>query len=283
MHPYIKYAPFFLLSFLPLPLIYLLADLIYLPLYYLIGYRKKVVRQNLRNAFPAYSPERLKQIEKDFYKHFCSLFLESMKVLSIRPSKAVDLLQISNQELLDEYHKAGKNVVMYSAHFGNWEWFAFMPLLVKHQFVSFYQEQSNAYFNGLSIHMRERFGNICVESRLGYKKLMEIQNSGKLSLAYMISDQSPMQQSSKIWTDFLNQRTAFLVGPDRIAKKSSSALIYPHISMPKRGRYKIELKEIQLGESEQVVAAYARMLEANITESPALWLWTHRRWKLKED
>ncbi len=279
MHPYLKYAPFYLLSFLPLWTIYLIAKLVYFIIYRLIGYRKKVVRSNLKTSFPNKNNAELQQIERDFYTHFCELFLESVKVLSISKQEAKKRLIIKNLEQLDNWYAEGKNVVLYSAHFGNWEWFAFIPLLVKHQFVSFYQEQTNSYFNDLSIHMRERFGNICVESKSGYKRLMEVQRSGALTLTFMIADQSPTANSSISWTTFLEQHTAFLVGPDRIARKTNAILLYPFIEMPEKGRYEIELREIPMEDSDKVVASFANLLEENILASPHLWLWTHKRWK----
>ena len=216
---YLKYAPFYLLSLLPLSVLYIIAYFSYLVLFRVLKYRKSVVRENLQNSFPNLSQAEINKLEYKFYRHFTELFLESLKVLTISKNRAKKLLRFKNIEVLDQEYEAGNNVILYGAHFGNWEWFAYFPLNIKHQFVSFYQEQSSAYFNQLSILMRERFGNICVESKLGYKKLLELNKSGVLTLAYLIGDQSPMTNSSKIWTDFLNQRTAFLVGADRIARK----------------------------------------------------------------
>lgn len=242
-----------------------------------------MVYSNLKNAFPSYDEVEILKIQKNFYKHFTQLFLESMKVLTISKKKALQRVKISGLEQLDTWYKQDTNVILYGAHMGNWEWFAFFPLHLQHQFVSFYQEQSNSYFNELSILMRQRFGNICVESRTAYKKLMEMNRAGTKTLAYLLADQSPMVNSSMIWTDFLNQRTAFLIGADRIAKKAGHKIVYPFVRKVKRGYYTVDLKEIPTDQdSTSLVANYSRLLEENIRTQPEIWLWSHRRWKIRE-
>ena len=206
-----------------------------------------MVRSNLSASFPELSVKELKELERKFYTHFCRLFIESLKVLTISKKQAKKRVTYENLELLDQIYNNGQSAVLQAAHFGNWEWFAFFPLRIKHQFVSFYQQQSSSYFNGLSIVMRERFGNICVESKTGYKRMVQLQREGTLSIAYMISDQSPTQNSSVQWLNFLNQKTAFLIGADRISSKLNAPLIYPYILSKHKGYYHIEFKMIEGG------------------------------------
>ncbi|MFY0644384.1 MAG: lysophospholipid acyltransferase family protein [Bacteroidia bacterium] len=280
MPSWIKYFPFYLISLLPIWLLHAIGFLTYILVYHVISYRKKVVQSNLKASFPLSSTTELKTLERKFYRHFCRLFIESLKVLTISKTAAKKRITFHNIDLLDRIHENGQSAVLQAAHFGNWEWFAFFPLSIKHQFVSFYQKQSNSYFNDLSIVMRERFGNICVESRTGYKRMVELQREGTLSLAYMISDQSPTQNSSVFWIDFLNQKTAFLMGADRIGSKLNAPLVYPYVLSKRNGYYDIEFKLIEGETSEEKVKSYARLLEQNIIEQPELWLWTHRRWKM---
>lgn len=280
---YLKFLPFYLLSLLPLSVLHLFSYILFILVYHLIGYRKKVVHQNISRSFPTLDQLELKQIQKNFYKHFTQLFLESLKVLTISKGSALKRVKIQGTEKLSEWYAKNTNVILYGAHMGNWEWFAFFPLHIEHQFVSFYQEQSNSYFNELSILMRERFGNICVESRTAYKKLIEMNKSGTKTLAYLLADQSPMAKSSMIWTNFLNQRTAFLVGADRIAKKAGHKIVYPFVKKIKPGFYEVELIEIPTDQdSQSLVDNYAKLLEENIKAQPEIWLWSHRRWKIEE-
>lgn len=279
---YIKYAPFYLLSLLPFSAIYFIAYLCYILVFYLIGYRKKVTYQNLRNAFPTKNELEIKRIAKAFYLHFCELFIESIKVLSISKKKAIARFEFDNIEVLHQLHDENKSAILYTAHLGNWEWYAFLPLHIKQQMLSFYQQQSSSYFNGLSLIMRSRFNNICLESKTAYKQLLAINKKGNPTITFMLGDQSPMRNSSMEWTTFLNQKTAFLIGADRIAKKADLALIYPHIRKTDKGRYRVNFIMMNnRQDAAPVIEEYAQLLENNIKEQPEIWLWTHRRWKIK--
>lgn len=284
MFKYIKYAPFYILSLMPFWVIYGLARFAFVILYHVAGYRKKVVEKNLTNSFPDKSDSEIKAISKAFYKHFCEIFIESIKVLTISPEKIKARYKFTNPEFLNNIYDEGKSIILYSAHFGNWEWMACLPLYTPYKFMSFYQEQSNKYFNDFMILLRERFGNQCIESKVGFKELVKNKREGNLTLTYVIGDQSPMSKSTMYWTNFLNQETAFLVGADRMAKKCGNVLVYPEFHQPKIGHYELTFKSIPMDDPEkEAIQYYAEFLEENIKKQPHLWLWSHNRWKRKRD
>jgi KDO2-lipid IV(A) lauroyltransferase len=132
--------------------------------------------------------------------------------------------------------------------------------------------------------IRERFGVICVESGKGYKAISDFSQRNILTMNYIIGDQSPTNNSTKHWTRFLNQDTAFLIGADRIAKKRNQVVIFPFFSKTKRGRYVLEFniieEEPKLINSDDIINKYAQLLEEAIACSPEMWLWSHKRWKL---
>ena len=171
-------------------------------------------------------------------------------------------------------------------HYGNWEWLAALSLLVPHQMVAFYQPLSNSLFDKLIKTSRERFGLIAVKSSQGYKSLVDFSNQSILTMTLALGDQSPPGQSSKHWVRFLNQETAFLTGVDRIAKKMDMVVLFPHFKKIRRGYYEIELELILESaedvESYQIIDNYVKRLESAIINEPPLWLWSHRRWKLKK-
>lgn len=280
---YFKYAPFYILSLLPFWVTYGISRFAYILIFHIAGYRKKVVYQNLRNSFPNKSENEINQDAKKFYKHFCEVFLEAVKTLTISRKNIKKRYHFKNPELLNNLYKEEKSIILYAAHFGNWEWMACLPLYTPYKFLSFYQEQSNKYFDGFMIHLRERFGNICVESKAGFKELVKNTREGNLTLTYVIGDQSPMGKSSMHWTNFLNQDTAFLVGADRMAKKCKHVLVYPYVKQPKRGYYELDFKIIPMESEQEPIEHFARLLEKNIQEQPELWLWSHRRWKRKRE
>lgn len=280
----IKYLPFYILSLLPFWCIYGLAYLAYLLLYKILGYRKTVVFENYKSSFPEKNEEELQKMVKQFYRHFSEIFLEAIKILTVSKATIKKRYHFKNPEFLNAYYKNEKSVILYAAHFGNWEWMSCLPLYTPFKFISFYQEQSNGYFNDFMILLRERFGNQCVESKKGFKELIKNTRAGNLTLTYVIGDQSPMSNSTMHWTQFLNQETAFLVGADRMATKCKHQLVFPHVTQPKRGYYELEFKEIPMNDEEKpAIEYYAEFLQKNIKDQPELWLWSHRRWKRKRE
>jgi len=283
---YIKFLPFYILSILPLQGLYWISDLMYFFLYSVFGYRRKVVRANLINSFPDRSLQEIIQIEKGFYKHFCDVAFESIKVLTISRNAVARRYRIKNMELIEELYQQKKSIILYTAHYGNWEWLGFLPLFMPYQAVSFYQKLSSSYFDHFMQTTRSRFGVRCIESKQGYKNMVKFQEENLLTMTYMVGDQSPTRNASKHWVHFLHQDTAFLMGTDRIAKKLNQVVLFPSYRKIKRGVYEVEFMPIELNpsrtNSQDIIDKYARALENSIKESPSLWLWSHRRWKLKK-
>jgi KDO2-lipid IV(A) lauroyltransferase len=211
--------------------------------------------------------------------------VELLKPLSMKRENFIKRISFKNPEILERLYNENKSVIMYSAHYGNWEWFSILTAFMKHQFVSFYFPQSNKYFDELMKITRERFGAICVESNKGYKVIVSNNQKHILTLNCIIGDQSPNIDSTKHWIRFLNQDTAFLIGADRIAKKSNQVVMFPIMRIIKRGYYEFELRIIEENPAQagdySIIEKYAQMLEETITAAPELWLWSHRRWKLK--
>ena len=281
-HKYLKYFPFYMLSVIPLQGLYLISDFIYFMSYHLIKYRRNVVRTNLKNSFPDKTETEIVDIEKKFYKHFCDVAVESIKALTISNKQISKRFRVKNKELIEGLFKQKKNIILYAAHYGNWEWLSFLPLYIPYQSLTFYQKLSNDYFDELMQIIRNRHGAWCVESHQGYKTLVRLKNENAITVTGIIGDQSPGKQSSKYWVNFLNQQTAFLVGADKIAKKLNQTVVYVSFQKLKRGVYEIAFESFgdEHNKSEDIIDKYAAALERSIINAPELWLWSHRRWKL---
>lgn len=285
---YLKYAPFYFFSILPFFLLYAISDFLYFLVYYVFQYRKAVVKENLRRSFKNYSPKELLKIEKRFYQHFCDVLFESLKTMSISRSHFVKRFKFKNPELLQQLFDEEKSIILYAAHQGNWEWFSSLPLFAPYyQSLSFYQPLSNSYFDGLMKTIRERFGVVCIESNKGFKTLLHYRSKKTKTLCLVIGDQSPSKSSAKHWTYFFDTETAFLTGAEKMAEKIEQVLVFPSIKKIKRGYYEVEFILIEKNDADKanysMTDAYANILEKSIKESPELWLWSHKRWKLKRE
>lgn len=243
--------------------------------------------QNLINAFPNKSEAELIQIQKEFYIHLCDSVIENIKCLSISKKEIQKRFTIKNIDLIEQYYDDQKSVIIYAAHQGNWEWLSFIQLYTPYTGTALYKPISNSYFNDLMKTIRGRFGIQCIKSNNGYKAMVKFKQKNILSMTAIIGDQSPSKESAKHWTNFLNQDTAFLIGADRIAKKTNQMVVFPKFSKLQRGYYELELIPIehdpQAANSYEIIDKYAQLLEEAIKQSPALWLWSHRRWKLSRN
>lgn len=273
------------LSILPFPALYLLSDGFYAVLFHVIGYRRKVVMDNLRNSFPEKSEQELQVLCKDFYRYFCDLFLETFKTLTI--SKASMLKRCSldpaAQSLFDRFAEENKNIIIVMGHKGNWEWAGnTFSLHCRHQLFVIYHPLSNEFFNGLMYRMRTRFGTKLIAMKDTFRDML--QHRHNLNATAFIADQTPSPDKA-YWMTFLHQDTPVFLGTEKIAQKMKYPIVYVAVKKIKRGFYTLtaDLLELPSCANTQgvITEAHTKRLEADIKEQPDTWLWTHRRWKHK--
>lgn len=283
IHYKIKYAPFFFISLLPWPILYFLSDSAFVFLYYIVGYRKKVIESNLRIAFPNKSDKEIKQTGKQFLRFFCTMMIESLKTLTLSKSSINKHFRVTNPELAQKYFNENRNITLYTAHQGNWEWLGLLPLFVSHQVTSFYQPLSNKYFDGLMLLIRSRFGVICIPSDKGYRTITKMEQENIKTMNIIIGDQRPKGKSSVHQIPLFGKETNFLIGADRIASKGKHVVIFPAFTRVRRGYYELEFQLITDQPIPKnnyfVIDDYAKRLEKAIEVSPRMWLWSHKRWK----
>ena len=280
---YIVLPFIYLVSLLPFRLMYLLSDVLYFKIYYVFGYRKKVVLMNLRNSFPEKSEEEIKKISKKFYRYFCDLVLETIKTLTISPRSLKKHVKMEDTSIFKKFYDENQSVTIVMGHYGNWELggarFALEPF---HQLFVIYQPLKNKKFDKLVYHMRTRLGNglypmkDVIRGMIGDRK--------KITATAFIADQAASVKNA-YWTTFLNQETAVFTGTERISAKMKYPIVYVTIKRPKRGLYEVHselLVEHPENTSENEISElHTKKLEKDILEQPEIWLWTHRRWKRK--
>ena len=108
---------------LPFPLLYPLAWLTYLLLYYVAGYRKAVVKENLAGAFPDQSEREVTVLAKKFYRQFAQVGLEIARARYMDETDFRERVEILNPELIAECSGGMRqSVIILTIHQGNWEW-----------------------------------------------------------------------------------------------------------------------------------------------------------------
>ena len=248
-----------------------------------MGYRLKVVRKNLHVAFPNKSEKEIKEIAMKFYKHFCDLFFEAIKLLTIHPKEIQKRFKVNDLSKLTYHLKNKENIMLYTAHQGNWEWLTTVPIYLNVNCNTLYKPLENKYFNDLFILMRERFKVHCIPSNEGYRHIINLKNKNIVSMNCVIGDQSPLRISGKSQTTFFNQQTSFFSGAAKIAKKTESVVFLPYLKKEKRGRYELFFEtivnKVANVDEQEIIDTYAHKLESIIQKYPELYLWTHKRWK----
>jgi KDO2-lipid IV(A) lauroyltransferase len=276
-----------LLSRIPLPVLYLLSDFLFFVSYYVVGYRKHIVRRNLRNSFPEKDDNELKQIEKQFYKSFCDYGVETLKLLTISKEELRKRMKYINPEITQPFAESGQSIFLLTSHQFNWEWLLASGCLYLPLHVDFvYQKQSSDLFNRFSLESRTRFGAYPVErAQVGREA---IRRKNILRGIAVMADQFPgLDQDKKYWTTFLNQDTAFFLGLGQLAYLTQYPAIFYGVRRIRRGYYEAVGFVVSLPpyekESEQIVEEYVKATEKMIRQQPFGYLWSHNRWKRKRE
>ena len=284
---YILFGIWYVVSHLPLRILYLFADFIYIIIYHVIGYRINVVRKNLGESFPEKSEKELRQIEKGFYRHFCSILIESIKFFSISQDELKKRFEFRGVDLINDSLRRGKTCGIYLGHYGNWEWPSSMPLWIDSNLgitAQLYHPLENLVTDRLVYYTRQRFGGISIPSNQSIRELVKWRNKGKPLVIGFVADQTPWWNDIHYWTNFLNHPdTPVFTGAERIMKKFDMDVYYLDITRVKRGYYTAEYKRITTTPKEweefAITERYNRMMEETIKRAPQYWLWSHNRWK----
>ncbi len=282
---YIIYGFFYLLSLIPWRLIYLISDVLYAFVYYVIGYRKDVVMFNLSIAFPEKTESERIRIAKDFYHNFVDTIVETIKMISVSNNELKKRFT-SNFEVLNDLYDSGQNIQLHGGHFFNWELVNLnIGIISKYPFIAVYQPLTNKIMDRIMLNMRQKNGTILIPAsdfRDNFHKYVE----DRYAMA-LVADQNPPNEYKAHWVNFFGRLTPFVVGPEKGAKAKNTAVIFGHFYKVKRGYYRLDLDLITTSpnnfEEGKLTQVYAEYVERAVRKKPANYLWSHRRWKWEFD
>ena len=282
---YIVFAVWYVFSLLPLRIHYVLSDLLFWLLYGVVGYRKAVIRKNLRESFPEKSEEELRKIARGYYHFFCDYIVETIKMMTISKENIRRRLTFKGTELVDEIVESGQSCAVYLGHLCNWEWVTSLPLWVtpKAQCGQIYHPLENKEFDRLFLYSRQRFGATCIAMQDTLREIVNYRSKNQPVVIGYISDQVPFWTNIHHWVDFLHHDTPVLTGTERIAKNVNHAVFFLDVHRVRRGYYEAEFKlmtrEPQKMDDFEITDIYFKLLEESIRRAPEFWLWSHNRWK----
>lgn len=278
---YIVYGFLYVLSLLPLRVLFLLSDLAYFFLYYVTGYRRELVNSNLKIAFPEKTEKERKKIAKEFYLNFTDTFVETIKMISIS-RKELERRGDCEIDYINELIEKGRNIHIMAGHQFNWEFANLVyATLLKIPFVGIYMPMNSKIFDKISFKFRSRYGTIMISAK-DFKNKMHNVFSNQYILA-LAADQNPGSPANGYWMNFFGKPAPFVTGPGKGAVKNNTAVVFVGFEKVKRGYYKFHIVPItENGSSytpEQLTIIYKNALEDAIRKNPSNYLWSHRRWR----
>ena len=272
-------------ALLPMRVLYVLADFLYIIIYRVLRYRLKVVRRNLAASFPEKSEQERCAIERGFYHHFADYIVETLKLAHISLEELQRRAYVQNPEVVDRLMDAGHPCcLLLMGHYGNWEWYSGSTTRFADAVMyQIYRPLNNKAVDKLFIWLRTKFGSRVISKYETGREVVRLQRNKVRSVVIFLADQTPSRQNLHYWTSFLNQDTAILTGAERLARKLDTPVVFLDVQMLRRGYYTVELQLLSENPKETpenwITEEYARRMERSILRNPAGWLWTHKRWK----
>jgi KDO2-lipid IV(A) lauroyltransferase len=264
--------------------LYGLSDIMAIILQYIVKYRKPIVIANLHKAFPMQDKRIVRRWVRRYYRHLADLLIEGIKMLSISKKKVLQHYHCTNANILQSFYERGQSVILVSSHYNNWEYMVLsLALQSPYHGIGVGKPLSNKWFDRILNDYRQRYGTEVVFSSHIRETFENYHHEKRLSAYMMLFDQSPANAHKSYWTQFLNQETGFIFGPEYFAVKYEYPVLYYTVRKPRRGRYEIDIEVITERPSSESHGAITKRciqrLEATIKRDPPYWLWSHRRWK----
>ncbi|WP_346881564.1 lysophospholipid acyltransferase family protein [uncultured Algibacter sp.] len=280
------YPLLWLLSIMPFKVLYIISDGVYLIIYHIVGYRKKVVVGNLNLVFPDKTEKEIKRITKAFYHHFCDLMIESIKSLTISEAEMKKRFSFTNVNEIRQHENNNRSVMLVCAHYGNFEWIFILQKYVKSKGYGVYKQLANKYFDALIKRKRAKYNSYLITTKETIPTLIKVKRNGELTINGFVADQSPKFNKAVYWNTFMGIHVPMHVGPEMLAKKLDMAVVFFAVKKVKRGYYETTFKTITTTPKDyknyQITDIYSKLVEDQINEAPEYYFWTHKRWKHAE-
>ena len=280
------YPPIWLLSLLPMRILYIISDALYGLFYYITGYRKKIILNNLQLAFPEKDLAELKKIRKKFFRHFTDLFVESVKAFTMSEKNIKKRYTYLNPEVINDLHKKGRSIALVGAHQANWEWSIGIPLFVDIQCFGAYTRIVNKYFEKAVKKSRTKFGFIGYKTSKTVNAMKDNFDNNIQGLYLLLSDQSPVVHKTHYWAEFMGIKVPIHTGAEMLSKKFDMAVVNYSVKKVKRGYFEVTFETITETPKDfkdyEITDKYLEITERNIYNQPECYLWSHRRFKHRD-
>ncbi|MYB88463.1 MAG: lipid A biosynthesis protein [Proteobacteria bacterium] len=270
------------LAYLPLPILHGLSGPLYLLLFYILRFRRKVAENNIRNSFPELDATERMALLKNHYRRLCDVALETTRSLAMAPTALERHVSFTNLGVIQQALQQNQTVLLAMAHHCNPVW----AVLAAGQKLGtpvdgIYKPPHLAWLDELTLKSLSRFNITPVPAKTCVSTLL--QRSASTRAVAIVADQAPRRSDKAYWTRFMHQDTPFYLGLEKIAQLFKYPIFFMDIKRTGRGHYEASFKPLAEPpydkHSHAISESFARAVEQQILRSPQDWLWTHRRWK----
>ncbi len=271
-----------LVVLMPTGSLYFLSDCLYILVYYLLRYRRKVVSDNLCNAFPEKTSAELTLIEKKFFKHLCDLIVELLRVPGMSKAQLEERVRFVNPDIFRKYALENQNLIAVTSHNNNWEWggLALCGVAAQYKILGIYKPINDVGIDDYLRSLRSRFGMELVPMKMTYRAILRHKD---LTITSLLSDQTPSTGDTQFVMPFMGRSIPIHLGAEKIARRLNYPVVYLAMRKIRRGYYEVEAIPISnnpgISNEFEITRKHVHLLEEEIRSEPAYWLWSHRRWK----
>lgn len=259
-----------------------IAKVLSLIFFYFIPIRKKIVKKNLKIAFPYLKDDELNRLIKKIYLNLFLVLVEILYLPYFKRDEIEELVKINSELITDELSK-NKGLIFVSAHFGNWELMAIASALKLNKTYSIViKPLRNPYVDDYINQWRTKFGNRIVPLGISIKNIFR--ELKEKNIVALLADQRASINSMEM--EFFGKKTHVYEGPAVLSIKTGAPLIFAIAIRQPDYSYLIELVKIPVPDIEddnqkayEITKNYIQLLEDYIRRYPDQWFWFHNRWK----
>jgi len=244
----------------------------------------KVASDNLCQAFPDWSDERVLATARGVYAHFGAVILDLLWMAGRPAEELLALADLEGVEHLQQARAAGRGVVSPSGHLGNWEIQAAASVPKVGNVAMIARPLDNPALDARLNALRTSTGNTVIYKQRALGQVMRTIRGG--GIVAILIDQN-MQPKDGIFVRFFGRPACTTTVAAALALKTGCAIVPVRCLLQPNGRYRMvygpPVEWPRTGRQEEDIAGLTQhltsIIEAWVRETPEQWLWLHRRWK----
>ncbi|MCE5283884.1 MAG: lysophospholipid acyltransferase family protein [Deltaproteobacteria bacterium] len=254
--------------------------------YYLVPRQRMIALHNLRCAFPEKPLEELLGIVRGVYRSLGTVAAEFFDIPRLTRDNIGQWVEAEGLENCFKALEKGRGVLLFGAHFGNWELEAAAASLMIKPFTVIYRTLDSALLDRLVFKVRSGTGNVPLAKEHAMRNMLRtLKQNGMLGI---LIDQN-VDWYEGVFVDFFGRPACTTDGLALLALHTEAPVLPGYMVRLPDGRYRLvigpEVEIVRTGDKDADVLAntqrFTEVIEETVRRYPDQWLWIHQRWKTK--